>query len=132
MLEDEAIGPGAGAELVLGRSARIFSGRPGLSGGLGRDAEVVALAGGQIHHPAVGREVVVRLGRLRVSEFLPDGREVCRAVLQAGSYLVTRAAGDDASRSGRTAYPLERMLVMALGRTELWVLPPGTLGRHDV
>ncbi len=128
---------GAG-ELALGRAARIFSGRPGLSRSLGREARVVPLAANQIFRPEPGLEVVIRLGRLRISEFLPDGREVCRAVLQAGSYLVARSTAEPESNDSapgperRNVFPLDRMLVMALGRTDLWVLPAGTLRRHDV
>ncbi len=131
--------PPAATEVVLGRVARLFSGRPGLIERLGREAAAEQLADKQIFRPGGLGDVVVRLGRLRVSEFLPDGREVCRAVLQSGSYLEIRPAAEtdsgdagSAAAGRRNAYPMTGVVLMALGRTELWILPPGTLRRNDV
>ena len=79
---------------------------------------VVPLAPSQLVRLDGPADWAVRLGRLRLAEFLPDGRELCRAVLQAGSCLRTRHDG---------ALDTSRITLMALGDAELWRLPPGTL-----
>ena len=71
----------------------------------------------------------MRRGNLRVTELLDDGREVTRAVLQAGA--VSRIREDAAALAGDDAatplYSLARTVLMALGETELWQLPSGVL-----
>ena len=59
-------------------------------------------------------------------EFLPDGREITRAVLQAGSLLVTAVGNADADPEA-DVYVLRDCVLMALGEAELWLLPSGVL-----
>lgn len=132
------------------RDARLFSARglPVLQGGEG-ERRVARLAPNELFRPPVPSDTVVRLGQLRVSEFLPDGREVARAVLQAGSLFRARpwpdsarkgaAPGGDgeasaaAARADAPAAPpapwsnLAYIVLMALDEAELWILPAGAL-----
>ncbi len=109
------------SQLVLVRDARLFMRRPELGEELSGRVRAVDLAPSELLHPDSPADFVVRLGRLRVTEFLPDGREVTRAVLQAGSCFTTR----EAAESGDSVYPLERAVLMALGDAEIWRLPAG-------
>jgi hypothetical protein len=95
---------------------------------LQEQCEVLPLAADQLLHPLVPRHYVVRQGKLRVSQFLDDGREIVRAVLQAGSRLSARpgpmedpihptAVGD---KPAADLYSLTSIVIMALGETELW------------
>ena len=77
--------------------------------------------------PEIERAYLVRLGRLRVSEFLDDGREITRAVLQAGAMFRTSPAGESEPDAGADIYDLSHIVLMALGETEVWLLPPGAL-----
>ncbi|MFH1844311.1 MAG: hypothetical protein ABIF77_14000 [bacterium] len=111
-------------------------------GGEGRDPaknrQTVLLAADQLFHPAVPLDAAVRLGKLRVSEFLPDGREVTRAILQAGTTFYTRAApgsedtsepdaGGDPDHGSPPQHDLANMVLMSLGEMELWLFPAGEL-----
>jgi hypothetical protein len=95
------------------------------------DRRAVLLAPDELHHPPVPVDAVVRLGKLRVSEFLADGREVTRAVLQAGSTFRTRphAAQGEGAATGPAAdeHDLDAVVVMALGEAEVWHLEAGAL-----
>ena len=109
--------------LSLIRDARLFMRRPDLLDGFDDVRSTVELVPAQLVELDAPADWVVRLGRLRLAEFLPDGRELCRAVLQAGSCLVTR---EDGSAPGDGSLDLDRTTVMALGDARLWRLPPGT------
>jgi len=95
---------------------------------LEEQCEVLVLASDQLLHPRTPRHYVVRQGKLRVSQFLDDGREVVRAVLQAGARLSTEASPEDAAESPTAVgdkpaadlYSLTSIVIMALGETELW------------
>jgi hypothetical protein len=114
--------------LELLRKARLFVRRPGALSRLESERSArLRLAPDQIHHPDVPGDFVVRHGRIRLSEFLPDGREVCRAILQAGFCFTIHAP----AAAGRTGTALGACVLMALGEAELWQLPTGALGRLD-
>ena len=108
--------------LILIRDARLFMRRPELGEDLADVGRALELVQSELVHPDCPADFALRLGRLRVTEFLPDGREVTRAVLQAGSCFTTREEAADAE----SAYPLDRTTLMALGDAELWRLPAGT------
>jgi hypothetical protein len=112
--------------IVLHRGANIFAHDPGRAERLERTREVVPLAPDELLHAEVPAVYVVRLGKLRVSQFLADGHEITRAVLQAGAALTTLAGGRDADPAA-DAYILQDIVLMALGEVELWRLPPGAL-----
>ena len=88
---------------------------------------VIRLIPGQLFHPTEPAEFIVRLGKLRVSRFLPDGREVTLAVLQAGPEFRTFATGPEGDDPAADIYDLADIVLMALGEGELWALPPGNL-----
>jgi CRP-like cAMP-binding protein len=114
------------ATLALHRRRNLLAERPDLREHLEQEREVVQLAPDQILHAAAPATYLVRLGKLRVSEFLDDGRELTRAVLQAGAVLDTdtdRRTTDPAA----DIYVLRDCVLMALGETELWLLPAGRL-----
>ncbi len=90
-------------------------------------ARKVRLAPLQLYHPAGPCELLVRRGRIRLSEVLDDGREVARDVAQSG--FVLRIVPGSPAR-GR-AFPLPRTILMALGESELWELPPGQTRSRD-
>ena len=126
---DQPAGPPA-ARLTFARDARLFARQSVDPRRLAQSRETVALLPDELFQPAVPVDVVVRRGRLRVSEFLPDGREVARAVLQAGAILRTRPWPDpvtDAPDDPAPWYDLAYVVLMALDEAELWVLPQGTL-----
>jgi CRP-like cAMP-binding protein len=112
--------------IALVRGANIFAADPERADRLEKLRQAVLLAPDQLLHPDVPAAYVVRLGKLRVSQFLPDGREITRAVLQAGAVLATAAAGRDAD-PGADVYILPDIVLMALGEAELWRLPPDAL-----
>ncbi len=111
--------------IAVVRGANIFAADPERGDRLEKVRQVVQLAPDQLLHPDVPAAYVVRLGKLRVSEFLPDGREMTRAVLQAGAVLATSAAGD--ADPAADVYTLPDIVLMALGEAELWRLPPNAL-----
>ncbi len=125
--------PAATFEFV--REARLFTRRPADLHPLEAQRRVVRLAPNQLCHPPVPADVAVRLGQIRVTEFLPDGREVARAVLQAGSFFRTRpavtapdaASGAAPGAVSRTRHDLADIVLMALDEAELWLLPAGAL-----
>ena len=110
--------------LCLRRDAHLFSRHPDVAARLSGDRRVLPLAPDQLLHPTNPAGYLVRRGRLRVTELLPDGREITRAVLQAGAGLETLTGGEpDASRD---RYPLAAVILTALGEAELWQVPAGS------
>ena len=118
--------PDPAPTLALVRGANVFNTDPERMERLEKARQAVQLAPDQLLHPDVPATYVVRLGKLRVSQFLPDGREITRAVLQAGSVLATAKPGRDADPT-LDVYILHDIVLMALGEAELWRLPPGAL-----
>jgi hypothetical protein len=116
-----------GLVIALGRSAHFFATRPGLAERLEKVRVPVTLAPDQLFHPEPDTEYVVRLGKLRVSHFLEDGREVARAVLQAGGVFIIRHSQTHGDNPASDVYTLADIVLMALGETELWALPPGSI-----
>lgn len=117
----------AAPTLELLRDARLFVRRAGALARLESERTArIRLTADQIHHLDAPGDFVVRHGRLRLSEFLDDGREVCRAVLQAGFCFMIHGAA-----AARTGTPLDVCVLMALGDAELWRLPSGTFARLD-
>jgi len=113
--------------IALNRNANFFTLQPGLAERLEKTRVVVSLAPDQLLHPEADMEYIVRLGKLRVSQFLDDGREVARAVLQAGSVLTVRPPRVHGDNPGSDVYNLEDTVLMALGEVELWSVPLGAL-----
>ena len=117
--------------LVLNRNADLFARRRDFTDQLAGRARVIKLAPDQILHPEVPREFLVRLGKLRISQFFEDGREVTRAVLQAGAVLRTELPGTGTEPTGPApaadVYRLDSVVLMALGEVDLWSLEPGSL-----
>ncbi len=118
--------PDPAPTLALVRGANVFNADPDRMERLEKARQAVQLAPDQLLHPDVPATYVVRLGKLRVSQFLPDGREITRAVLQAGAVLATAAPGRDADPAD-DVYILHDIVLMALGEAELWRLPPDAL-----
>ena len=118
------------AILTLLRDARLFMRRPELRDAWREERAEMELAADELVHPEAPADYVLRLGRIRLTEFLADGREICRAVLQAGSCFVVRDGAAGAAPGD--AFPLEMTTLMALGDAELWRLPAGALAERDV
>lgn len=119
--------PGQEPMLTLRRDTHLFSRDPALAGRLESLRREIPLAPDQLLHAECPAIYVVRLGKLRVTQFLSDGREVTRAVLQAGAGLETQAVGVEAPDPAADRYPLDDIVLTALGDAELWSLPPGSL-----
>jgi hypothetical protein len=115
--------------VAFAREARFFATHRELADRLHAQRAVVRLVPDELLHPAPPCDLVVRRGNLRASELLDDGREVTRAVLQAGAVLRVRTgAGDGHGEAGSSPlYTLARTVLVALGETELWQLPSGVL-----
>lgn len=121
-------------QFSLVRNTHYFSNRPGAAEKLEPLCEAVPLAPEQLLHPDGPADWVVRRGKLRLSQFLDDGREITRSVLQAGSVFFTRepAPGEKPVDDPEAdLYVLADIVVMALNEGELWRLPPGALGVAD-
>jgi CRP-like cAMP-binding protein len=119
--------PSAEHLLVLQRNAQIFANRADLAEQLKDIRTVVDLAPEELLHPAEPAELVVRRGKLRISQLLPDGREVTRAVLQAGGVLTIVPVDSNGENPADDLYSLPDLILMALGEVRLWRLPPGSL-----
>ena len=117
--------------ILLRREAHLFAKRPGLMDKLEAEREATVMAADQLLHPAVPRDHIVRRGKLRVTQFLPDGREVTRAVLQAGAVLLTRVADGRQADPQSDRYLVSDLVLMALGEVELWALPAGALEQTE-
>lgn len=116
--------PAEQPRLRLHRDAHLFARRPDLAARLALDRRTLPLAPDELLHAISPAGYLVRRGRLRVTQLLPDGREITRAVLQAGSGLETIAAGPDDPR--HDIYPLADVILTALGEAELWQVPAGS------
>ena len=113
--------------LSFRRDTHLFSAQPALAEKLKQVRTRIRLAPDQLLHPEIPAAYIVRLGKLRVSQFLPDGSEVTRAVLQAGSLLTTDNSSSGEADPAADVYHLSEMVLMALGEVELWALPPEAL-----
>jgi len=113
--------------LTVRRDAHLFSAQPALAEKLERIRKRIRLAPDQLLHADVPLTYIVRLGKLRVTQFLPRGSEVTRAVLQAGALLTTAEITDEQADPAKDVYYLSEMVMMALGEVELWALPPEAL-----
>ncbi len=135
---DDRFAAGPAAEdppgwLTIERDARIFATRRGLVDRLRESRRKLALVADELVHPDPPCDLVVRRGNLRLSELLPDGREVTRAILQAGAICRVRRgpiAGPEAGDGegvGSPLYSLANTVLMALGESDLWLLPAGSV-----
>ncbi len=113
--------------LTIRRDAHFFSARPLLAEKLEQTRKRILLAPDQLLHPEVPMAYIVRLGKLRVTQFLPTGAEVTRAVLQAGALLTTENISTGEADPAAEVYHLSEMVLMALGEVELWALPTMSL-----
>jgi hypothetical protein len=115
--------------IALDRDARLFATRRGLVQRLGAVRVNRFLRSDELCHPEPPCDLVVRRGNLRVSELLDDGREVTRAVLQAGAVCRVRVdgPGEHGDAPDSPLYSLGHTVLMALGETEIWILPAGAL-----
>jgi len=85
----------------------------------GNGGETLSLAGSRLIHPDPGRMYRVRHGLLRVSELLDGGREITRAVLRSGAGFSIGTSASEEADPVRDTYPVDRMIIMALDRTEV-------------
>ena len=108
------------SHLLFSRDSHFFVQNAGRLEALQSKCEVKNLTTDQLLHPVVPHQYVVRKGKLRISQFLDNGREVTRAVLQAGSVFSTRTAEGDGDKPAADLYILSSIVIMALGETELW------------
>ncbi len=113
--------------LAIRRDAHFFSTRPQLAEKLEQTRKRILLAPDQLLHPKAPMAYIVRLGKLRVTQFLPSGAEVTRAVLQAGALLTTENISSGEADPAADVYHLSETVLMALGEVELWALPTGAL-----
>lgn len=126
---------GAAGWLSFEREARIFATRRELVERLRGSHRKLSLVADELVHPVPPCDLVVRRGNLRLSELLPDGREVTRAILQAGAVCRVRTGRRDgpAVTHGEAAesplYSLASTVLMALGESDLWLLPAGSFDR---
>ena len=109
--------------LTIHRGARFFSTRPELAEKLEKTRRRLLLAPDQLLHPEVSVAYIVRLGKLRVTQFLPANSEVTRAVLQAGALMTVADISPEQANPGADVYYLSEMVLMALGEVELWAVP---------
>jgi hypothetical protein len=109
--------------LTVSRDAHLFSTQPLLAEKLEQTRQRIQLAPDQLLHAEVPMAYIVRLGKLRVTQFLPRGIEVTRAVLQAGSLLTTEEISEGEADPAANVYYLAEVVLMALGEVELWALP---------
>lgn len=118
------------ALFAFSREDRLFAQKRSLVRELEKERTSIALIADQLYHPPVPVDVVVRLGNLRVSRFLDDGREVTLAILQAGNTFRTRAAESDprlGDSPSSELYRLADVVLMAIREAEIWVLTAGSL-----
>ncbi len=114
-------------QVNIRRNAHLFATRPGLMEKMADRRKLILLASDQLFHPDTACDLIVRQGKLRVSEFMADGREVARAVLQAGAVLLTRTVPEKAADPAADRYLSDDLVLMALGKVELWAVPVGDL-----
>ncbi len=116
-----------GAMLHFGRSNHFFVANAGMIEELESRRELLVLASDQLLHPLIPRTYIVRKGKLRITQFLDDGREITRAVIQAGSVFHTLEAEDDSDKPAADLYCLAGIVIMALGEAELWAFSKNQL-----
>jgi hypothetical protein len=109
--------------LTIKRDANFFSTRPDQAEKLQKSRRRLLLAPDQLLHPEVAVAYIVRLGKLRVTQFLPSGPEVTRAVLQAGALMTVAEISPEQANPAADVYYLSDTVLMALGEVELWALP---------
>ena len=117
--------------LIIRRNAHLFATRPGLMERIEKQRTLILLASDQLLHATEPGDLIVRRGKLRVSQFLSDGREVTRAVLQAGAVLLTRKREAQAADREADRYLVDDLVLMALGEVELWAVPAGALEQSE-
>lgn len=125
-------GPARADLVAVAAASHLFGRRPELMDALADAAALQRLTSNQLVDLDPVADWVVRRGRLRLAEFLDDGREMAHGVLEAGSCFVTRARHDPDPDVATAPLPRDRATLMALGETELWRLEAGALGRHHV
>ena len=111
----------------FGRDDHFFAKNASIVEDLESRRELVVLGPDQILHPVIPRYYIVRKGKVRVSQFMKDGREITRAVLQAGSVFYTQWTNDDGDKPAADLYNLSGIVIMALAETELWSFPEQSL-----
>jgi hypothetical protein len=116
-----------GAVLLFSRNSHFFVDNAGKVEDLESRRELVQLASDQLLHPPVPRYYIVRKGKVRISQFLDDGREITRTVLQAGSVFYTQRAQDHGDKPAADLYCLSGIVIMALGEAELWAFSENQL-----
>lgn len=119
--------PGGTLEVV--RDARVFTAGTDRIREIEGQAVTHRLLAGQELEADQACDLVVRQGNIRLCEYLPDGREVTRAVLQTGMVCRLRV-GVAASRSdaaGSSLYSHTAASLVSLGASEVWQLPVGAL-----
>ena len=109
--------------LTIHRKAHLFASQPQLVEKLKLARRRILLAPDQLLHPRPSTTYIVRLGNLRVTQFLPKGAEVTRAVLQAGALLTVDDISLGEADPAADVYYLSEMVLMALGEVKLWALP---------
>lgn len=117
----------SGNVLIFGRNSHFFTKNAGRIEELESLREQLVLASDQLHHPVVPRHYIVRKGKVRISQFMDDGREVTRAVLQAGSVFRTQQVDDAGDKPPADLYCLSSIVIMALGEAELWAFSENQL-----
>jgi len=115
------------AFLHFGRHSHFFVDKASKVEELERRRELVVLASDQLLHPLVPRHYIIRKGKVRISQFLEDGREITRSVLQAGSVFYTRQIKDHGDKPAADVYCLSGIVIMALGEAELWAFSENQL-----
>lgn len=120
-------GPGGTLEVV--RDARVFTAGADRIQELEGQSVTHRLLAGQELEAAAACDLVVRQGNVRVCEYLPDGREVTRAVLQTGMVCRLRdgMAAGRSDATGSSLYSLTAASLVSLGASEVWQLPVGAL-----
>ncbi len=115
------------AALIFGRDDHFFVDNAGRVEELESRRGLLILGPDQVLHPLIPRHYIVRKGKVRISQFLDDGREITRAVLQAGSVFSTQETDHPGDKPAADLYNLSRMVIMAVAETELWSFPEKSL-----
>ena len=113
--------------VTIRRDAHLFASQPLQVEKLKLASRRILLAPDQLLHPDPATTYIVRLGNLRVTQFLPTGAEVTRAVLQAGALLSVGEMSPGEADPADDVYYLSEMVLMALGEVKLWALPNAAL-----
>ncbi len=123
------------AVLRICRKAHLFVTQSPLMDSFKNTHERVVLAPDQLVHPPIPADYVVRRGQIRISQFLPNGREVTRAVLQAGAFFTTRQLNTSYAKqtpnNAADIYILADIVVMSLDEAVLWSVPSGSFDKID-